>query len=180
MNKCLYQCLSMLKFIVLTVVSSLAFAFGPAPVWAEDAKPISGNYIAAYAMQKAMPVPDAQGHMLMLVETHATNKNTGPTDFLEGAQVVNREMRDLVQGDGTHNGYITFTDNDGEITAKWDGNVKTTLTKDGQPRTTFNGDWTWTKATGHYAAYTSSGKYTGYAPSPDKVYIEWEGQLQPR
>ena len=84
------------------------------------------------------------------------------------------------QGDGTHNGYITFTDNDGEITAKWDGNVKTTLTKDGQPRTTFNGDWTWTKATGHYAAYTSSGKYTGYAPSPDKVYIEWEGQLQPR
>src|SRR5215211_845192 len=63
---------------------------------------------------------------------------------------------------------------------QWDGNVKTTLTRDGQPRTTFNGDWTWTKATGRYAAYTSSGRYTGYAPSPDKVYIEWEGQLQPR
>ena len=82
-------------------------------------------------------MPDAKGHVLMLVETRATNKNTGPTDFMEDAKVVNREIRDLVQGTGTHNGYITLTDDDGEITAKWDGNVKTTLTKDGQPRTTF-------------------------------------------
>jgi hypothetical protein len=52
---------------------------------------------------------------------------------MEDAKVVNREIRDLVQGNGTHKGYITFTDDDGEITAKWDGDVKTTLTKDGQP-----------------------------------------------
>ena len=58
--------------------------------------------------------------------------------------------------------------------------MKTTLTEDGQPRTPFNGDWTWTKATGRYAKYTASGKYTGYVPSPDKVYIDWEGQLLPR
>ena len=108
------------------------------------------------------------------------NKNTGPTDFMEGAKVVNREIRDLVQGNGPHNGYITFTDNDGEITAKWDGTVKTTLAKDGQPRTTFNGDWTWSKATGRYAKYTASGTYTGHVPSPDKVYIEWEGQMVPQ
>jgi hypothetical protein len=186
MHKPLYQHLSMLKFmsmlkfIALTVASLLTLTFGPATVWAEDAKPISGNYTATYVFQEAMPVPDAKGHVLMLVETHANNKNTGPTDFLEGAKVVNREIRDLVQGNGTHNGYITFTDNQGEITAKWDGNVKTTLTEYGQPRTTFNGDWTWTKATGRYVKYTASGKYTGYAPSPDKVYIEWEGQLLPR
>ncbi|MDQ3796401.1 MAG: hypothetical protein M3294_02195 [Pseudomonadota bacterium] len=59
----------------------------------------------------------------------AFSKNTGPTDFLQGAKVVNREIQDLVQGSGPHNGYITFTDNDGEITAKWDGHVKTMLTK---------------------------------------------------
>jgi hypothetical protein len=36
------------------------------------------------------------------------------------------------------------------------------------------------KATGHYAKYTASGTYTGYVPSPDKVYVEWEGRMQPR
>ena len=180
MNKRLYQPLSMLKFIVLSLASLLTLVFGPATVFAEEATPISGNYTAIYAMQKALPVPDAKGHVLMLVETQATNKNTGPTDFMEDAKVINREIRDLVQGNGPHNGYITFTDNDGKITAKWDGDVKTTLTKDGQPRTTFNGDWTWSKATGRYAKYTASGTYTGHVPSPDKVYIEWEGQMQSR
>lgn len=116
----------------------------------------------------------------MPVETHATNKDTGATAFLENAKVINREIRDITQGNGIHNGYITFTDKGGEITTKWDSNVKTTLTKDSQSRTTFNGDWTWTRATGRYAAYTSSGIFTGYVPSPDKVYIDWEGQSQPR
>ena len=61
----------------------------------------------------------------------AFSKNTGPIDFMEGAKVVNREIQDLIQGNGPHNGYITFTDHDGEITAKWHGTVKTTLAKDG-------------------------------------------------
>jgi hypothetical protein len=157
MNKHSCQRLSVLHFIVLSLACSLALAFSPAVVFAEAAKPISGNYTASYAMQKALPVPDTKGHVLMLVETHASNKNTGPTEFMEDAKVVNREIRDLVQGNGPHNGYITFTDDDGAITAKWDGDVKTTLTKDGQPRTTFNGDWTWSKATGRYAKHTASG-----------------------
>jgi hypothetical protein len=37
---------------------------------------------------------------------------------MEGPKVVNRAIRDLVQGNGTHNGYITLTDDDGKITAK--------------------------------------------------------------
>jgi hypothetical protein len=118
-------------FMVLGLASLLTLVFGPATVFAEAAKPISGNYTGIYAMQKILVVPDAKDHVLMLVETHATNKNTGPTEFMEGAKVVNREIQDLIQGNGPHNGYITFTDHDGEITAKWDGTVKTTLAKDG-------------------------------------------------
>ncbi len=70
MNKCFDQPLSMLKFMVLGLASLLTLVFGPAIVFAEAAKPISGNYTAIYAMQKALPVPDAKGHVLMLVETH--------------------------------------------------------------------------------------------------------------
>ncbi|MDQ4147086.1 MAG: hypothetical protein M3120_05285 [Pseudomonadota bacterium] len=58
--------------------------------------------------------------------------------------------------------------------------MKTTLTKDGQPRTTFNGDWTWSRAARRYAEYTGSGNYAGYVPSPDKGYVEWEKQMQPQ
>jgi hypothetical protein len=178
MNKRLNPRLSMLKFIALAA-SSFPLLLNSVPGWTAETTQISGNYTATYAMQKTLPVPDAQDHVIMLVETRATNKNTGPTDFLASAKVVNREIRDMTQGNGPHNGYITFTDKDGEITAKWDGNVKTTLTKEGQPRITFNGDWTWTKATGRYAGRTASGIYQGYAPARDKVYIEWEGSLMP-
>jgi hypothetical protein len=66
----------MLKFIVFSIVSSLALVFSPAIVFAEAAMPISGNYTGIYATQKALPVLDAKGHVLMLVETQATNKNT--------------------------------------------------------------------------------------------------------
>ena len=102
-SSCNHKSLALLMFMVLGLASLLTLVFGPATVFAEAAKPISGNYTASYAMQKAMAVPDAKGHVLRLVETHATNKNTGPTDFLEDAKVVNREIRDLVQGNGTHN-----------------------------------------------------------------------------
>ncbi|MDQ4147496.1 MAG: hypothetical protein M3120_07415 [Pseudomonadota bacterium] len=67
MNKHSYQRLSVLHFLVLSLASSLALVFSPATIFAEGAKPISGNYTATYAMQKALPVPDAKGHVLMLV-----------------------------------------------------------------------------------------------------------------
>ena len=176
MNNRLYHHLSMLKLTILTMASLVLCATS---VSAQDTTAIAGKYTATYAFQKAMPVPDAKDHVFMLAETHATNKNTGPTDFLESAKVVNREILDITQGNGTHNGYITFTEKAGEITAKWDGVVRTTLTKAGQPHTTFNGDWAWTKATGHYAGHTASGTYQGHLPSRDKVYVEWEGTLTP-
>ncbi len=70
MNEQSNQHLSMLKFMVFSIVSALALVFGSAIVWAEAAKPISGNYTAIYSMQKALPVSGAKGHVLMLAETH--------------------------------------------------------------------------------------------------------------
>lgn len=32
---------------------------------------------------------------------------------------------------------------------------------------------------GRYAGYTGEGTYKGHLPSPDKVYVEWEGGLTP-
>jgi hypothetical protein len=50
----------------------------------------------------------------------------------------------------------------------------------GQSLRTFNGDWFYAKVTGRYAKYTGSDTYTGYVPSPNKVYIELTGQMQAR
>jgi hypothetical protein len=172
MNNRLYPHLFVLNLAIFTMASLI---LGSTPVAAQGTIPISGKYTATYAFQKALPVPDAPDHVIMLVETRGTNINTGPTDFLVNAQVVNREIRDITQGNGPHNGYITFTEDAGEFTAKWNGVVKTTLTETGQPHTTFNGDWVQTHATGRYAGHTASGTYQGFVPSPDKVFIEWEG-----
>ncbi len=71
------------------------------PVYAE---PISGAITLNVTKQEVLPVTAQSGDMLMLVETHGTNKSS---NWMDDAQVVNKEIDFLLQGNGPQHGYIS-------------------------------------------------------------------------
>jgi hypothetical protein len=72
------------------------------PVYAED---ISGSVTLKVTKQDVLPLTAQSGDMLMLVESHGTNKSS---NWMDDAEVVNKEVDSLLQGNGPQHGYITF------------------------------------------------------------------------
>ena len=78
-----------LSTLALLAASSLVMSV---PVYAEV---ISGAITLKVTKQEVLPVTSQSGDMLMLVETHGTNKST---NWMDDAQVVNKEIDFLLQG----------------------------------------------------------------------------------
>ena len=142
-----------------------------------DLAPVSGRFTMKYSQQHALPVGDAAGPVLLANEAKGTNSNTGRTDYMNGAGVTNVEIADLTQGNGQHQGYVTFA-KDGETSvSRWNGRVTTTLSADKKPITTFEGTWAKVGGTGRYAGVDGKGRYKGRMLSPTEYVVDWEGEL---
>ncbi len=137
-----------------------------------QADPISGSFTAKVTKQEVLPVTSQAGDMLMLDESHGTNKSA---NFMDGAQIVNKEVVSLLQGSGPHQGYLVFTKGDGSVDIKWSGNVSTVMSK-GQPQISFVGTWEQVKGTGKYQGIQGQGTYSGYYTSPTDYVANWVGQ----
>jgi hypothetical protein len=139
---------------------------------------ISGKLTMKYSQQHPLPLADAAGPVLLANEAKGTNSNTGQTDYMNGAAVRSLEIADLTQGNGSHQGYLTFS-KDGDTTVdRWSGRVTTTLSADKQPVTSFEGTWTKLTGTGRYQGITGSGRYKGRMVSPTEYEVEWDGQMR--
>jgi hypothetical protein len=57
-----------------------------------------------------------------------------------------------------------------------EGNVATTM-KNGQPNTTFQGDWSIVGGRGALTGEKGKGTYSGYYTSPEKYHVDWTGQV---
>jgi hypothetical protein len=109
---------------------------------------ISGAFTVKVAKQEVLPVTEQSGDTLMLVESHGTNKRS---NWMDDAQVVNKEIDFLIQGNGPQHGYITFAKGEDTVDVKWSGNVSTAMAN-GQPHINFHGTWEQLKGTGKYVA----------------------------
>jgi hypothetical protein len=139
--------------------------------------PVSGRFTMKISQQHTLPVSDAAGPVLLANEAKGTNINTGRTDYMNGAGVTNVEIADLTQGNGQHQGYVTFA-KDGETSvSRWNGRVTTTLSADKKPITTFEGTWAKVGGTGRYAGVDGKGRYKGRMLSPTEYVVDWEGEL---
>jgi hypothetical protein len=138
---------------------------------------VAGQFKATYAKQEALPIPDGEGHMLLLSEAHGSNTSTGKVSYMDGAQIVNKEILDLIQGNGPHSGYVTMSKDGQETVTKWSGKVTTVLNKDGTPSTTFKGNWEKVSGTGKFQATKGSGDYSGYFTSQKDYVVDWDGYL---
>lgn len=155
--------------VAATATASLLFlAARPAP---ERAR-VGGTFTMTYTQRHPLSIVDTEGHVLIATEAKGRNRSTGPGSYMDGAEVRNSEIADLVQGNGPHQGYVTLRKGGEEHVSKWSGKVTTTLGADQKPVTTFEG--TWTKVKGPIGQGTYRGRLTG----GDAYTVDWEGQVE--
>jgi hypothetical protein len=79
------------------------------------------------AQQHALPVADQTGPILLLTQSAGTNRSTGSSEYMDGAQVINREIADLTRGNGPHQGYVTQIKGADTSVTRWQGNASRRL-----------------------------------------------------
>lgn len=161
------------KFIgSIALIASLAvIGLGPTYALADKVKD-SGSMDATYAKRDMQPIPDQDGHALILSDANGTSVNPG--GLLDGFSVSIRDFADLRQGTGPQQGYVIYSKGSDQEVIKIDGMVTTTM-KDGKPNTTFKGNWVIVNAKGALAGIEGKGTYSGYFTAEDKYHVDWEG-----
>lgn len=165
-----------LRWTVLGALPGTLILLAGFPADTERA-PVAGRFTVKYSQQHAFPVADAAGPVLLANEAKGTNNNTGKTDYMNGATATVVEIADLTQGNGSHQGYVTFVKAGERTVNRWSGRITTTMSPDNQPVTTFEGTWTKIGGTGRYDGVTGSGRYKGRMLSPTELVVDWNGNL---
>ena len=129
----------------------------------------SGSIDAAYVKRDAQSI--SEGQMLVLSESSGTSANPG--GLVDGFAVSIKEVVDLRQGNGSQQGYVIYTKGSERQIVKIDGAV-TTVMQDGQPKTTFKGNYTIAAGDGTLGI-NGQGTYSGYFTAEDKFHVDWEG-----
>ena len=151
--------------IALGLMPSTALAGGD-----KDAGSMEGEVVK----RDVQPIPDQDGHLLILGESKGKASNPGgPVD---GSDFSVREALDLRQGSGSQRGYVIFSKGSDQRVVAIEGNVTTTM-KNGQPNTTVQGNWTIVGGQGARAGEEGKGTYSGYYTSPEKYHVDWTGEL---
>ena len=157
---------------MLVVLSALAvIGLAPSNALAENVKD-TGGYDATYTKRGIQPIPDQDGHVLMLSEATGTAANPGGP--LDGFSVSDRGTADLRKGNGPQQGYVIFSKDSDQLIVRFEGNVLTTM-KDGKPNTTMKGSYAVVSASGALAGTRGEGSYSGYFTAEDKYHIDWNG-----
>ena len=138
---------------------------------------VSGVFSLKVSQQQALPVASPAEPVLLLTQSSGTNRNTGTSAYMDGAEVINRQIADLTQGNGPHQGYITEILGADTTVTRWQGKVTTTLGPDQKPITRFEGSWSKLKGTGQYDGVTGAGSYRGRMTSPTDYTVEWSGEI---
>jgi hypothetical protein len=157
----------------LPAITAATMETGPARERAQ----ISGVFSMKVGQQQALPVATPADPVLLLTQSSGTNRSTGNAAYMEGAQVTNREIADLTQGNGPHRGYITQARGADTTVSSFEGKVITTPGPDQKPITRVEGTWSALKGTGQYDGVTGSGSYTGRMTSPTEYTVEWSGKI---
>ncbi len=147
----------------------------PTPLTNKPTK-IAGHFTMAYVKREALPVPDAAGHVLLLTHGRGSNRNTGPSDFMSGAEVMTAELVDLVQGNGPNQGYVIEAKGPDSVFVRVKGQVTTTMSPQGSPSTGATGAWTFARGTGQYGGISGSGTFKVGFTSETEFTVDWQGE----
>jgi hypothetical protein len=167
----------MLKAVaVICVLISLSILSVTTPQ-AQEKTEIGGKLAFTFTDQKQVNVADAEGHMLSLSLSAAKNASAAPGGFMDGADVTNYSIGDLVKGNGPQFGYVMFAMGADTTYAKWEHPTTTVMSAEGKGTTTFKGTFNFIKGTGQYKDIQGGGDYTGIFTSPTTYSVEWKGDF---
>jgi len=153
----------------LPVMTASLFMVGAANVYA--ASPCEGQSTMTAEQQHVLPVEEADGHMLMLLQDSGPMQSKG---VIGNGTATDRGMNRLFQGNGEGQGYHTLSTDEGTVVVKWEGTVSTVL-KDNIPNTSFTGTWEVLKGSGKFVDMEGQGSYNGYFTSETTRVINWKG-----
>lgn len=167
---------SLKRLIILSSALALILIFGASIVVAQESTKIAGKITAAFTDRKDVEVGDVIGHVISFSTSEGTNASAGENAFLEGAQVINYSMGDIVKGNGQQRGYIKISKGEDGAIAKWEHNLVTVMSADEQRSTSFEGKFTYTGGTGIYAGIKGGGTFKGQFTSPTEYVVNWLGE----
>lgn len=157
------------KTLLVQIMSLVLFMGGTATVYAGS--PCEGHSKMTAEQQYVLPVIEADGHMLMLVQDTGPMKSEG---VIGDGTATDRGMSRLFQGNGEGQGYHTLKTNDGNVVVQWQGTVSTVMKAD-VPNTSFKGTWEVIKGSGKFLNMEGQGHYDGYFTSEKTRVINWKG-----
>jgi len=142
---------------------------------AQQPTKVSGKITAAATHQDSIIVGDVTSHKISLMVSEGKNVNTGESEFMDGAQIVNMSYTDVIQGNGVNQGYVRFTKNGDTTFAEWQGKVETKVMPEGDPVTSMEGTYIYIRGTGSFGNIKGEGTFKGEFTSMTEYTAEWQG-----
>src|SRR5665647_2931360 len=100
------------KYKTLTALLGTALLFTGGTISAYAAE-YAGAYKGTITKQDPLSIVDNGQHVIALGSSTGTNKSTGKNGYFDGGAVVVNDFIDMVNGNGTHQGYFMVS-KDGE------------------------------------------------------------------
>ena len=97
---------------------------------------------------------------------------------MDGAEGISRTQPDLIKGNGSQRGYFTMSKDGNQTIVKYKGHVKTVVSPDKKPITSFERVWTYYKCTGIYEGFQGQGTYNGKYISETDYIAEFNGVIK--
>jgi len=135
----------------------------------------AGSYKGTITRQVPVTIVDNGQHVIILGTSTGTNRSTGDKDYFDGGSIVVNDYIDMVNGNGTHQGYWTVSKDGEQVTNILRGTVTTVMAADGKtPITTIEGTVEGRYGTNLYGTIVPLGVYRVKFTSPTEYVSEWE------
>lgn len=140
-----------------------------------NAADYAGTYKGTITKQDPLPIVDNGQHVIVLGSSTGINKSTGKNDYFDGGAIVVNDFIDMVNGNGTHQGYWTVSKDGEQVTNRLNGKITTVMAPDGKtPITSIEGTVDGVYGTNLYGTLHPVGVYKVTFTSPTEYDCEWE------
>lgn len=140
-----------------------------------NAADFSGSYKGTITKQDPLPIVDNGQHIIVIGSSTGTNKSTGKNSYFDGGSIVVSDYVDMVNGNGSHQGYWTVSKDGEQVTNSLKGKVTTVMAPDGKtPITTIEGTVDGVFGTNLYGQMHPVGVYKVTFTSPTEYVCDWE------